>query len=108
MMSKILNRDYSAYHKNVKIELAILFSNYESKFCGVRLQRPPQPNHGGGKKVCSWNRLFGTGQPIAPFQSPTPAPASASTSALPVGSKLTTYLDSDHVSQFHNSFSILS
>jgi hypothetical protein len=53
MMSKILNRDYSAYHKNVKIELAILFSNYESKFCGVRLQRPPQPNHGGGKKVCS-------------------------------------------------------
>jgi hypothetical protein len=36
------------------------------------------------------------------------APASTSTSALPVGSELTTYLDSDPVSQFDDSFSILS
>jgi hypothetical protein len=49
--------------------------------------------------------LFGTGPGSA---SQFPAPASTSTFALPVGSKLTTYLDSDHVSQFDNSFSILS
>jgi hypothetical protein len=101
-MFGILNRDHSAYHKNVKIELVVLFSNYKSKYGGVRLRMPPQPNHGGGKKICSWNRLFGTGQPVAPSQSP--APASASN----VGSKLTTYLDSDPISHFDDSFSILS
>jgi hypothetical protein len=105
IMSRILSRDYSAYLKNVKIELAVLFSNYESKYGGVKLQRPPQPNHGGGKKVCSWNRLFGTGPSYA---SQSPAPASISTSALPVGYELTTYLDSDSVSQFAYFFSIHS
>jgi hypothetical protein len=105
IMSGILSRDYSAYLKNVKIELAVLFFNYESKYGGIRLQRPPQPNHGGGKKVCSWNRLFGT---IPGFASQSPAPASISTSVLPVGFELTTYLDSDHVSQYDDSFSILS
>jgi hypothetical protein len=45
-MFGILNRDHSAYHKNVKIELVVLFSNYKSKYGGVRLQMPPQPNHG--------------------------------------------------------------
>jgi hypothetical protein len=35
MMSGILSRDYSAYLKNVKIELAVLFSNYESKYGGI-------------------------------------------------------------------------
>jgi hypothetical protein len=28
VMSRILSRDYSAYHKNVKIELVVLFFNY--------------------------------------------------------------------------------
>jgi hypothetical protein len=49
--------------------------------------------------------LFGTGPSSA---SQSPALASISTSALPVGSELTTYLDSDYVSQFDNFFSILS
>jgi hypothetical protein len=52
-MSGILSRDYSTYLKNVKNELTLLFSNYESKYGGVKLQRTPQPNHGGSKKVCS-------------------------------------------------------
>jgi hypothetical protein len=34
IMFGILSRDYSAYLKNVKIELAVLFSNYESKYGG--------------------------------------------------------------------------
>jgi hypothetical protein len=55
ILSGILNRDYSAHFQNVKIELALLFSNHESKYCGIRLQRPAQPNQGGGK-VSSWNR----------------------------------------------------
>jgi hypothetical protein len=33
-MSRILSRYYSAFHKNVKIELIVLFSNYESKYGG--------------------------------------------------------------------------
>jgi hypothetical protein len=35
IMSGILSRDYSTYLKNVKIELAVLFSNYESKYGGI-------------------------------------------------------------------------
>jgi hypothetical protein len=55
--------------------------------------------------VCSWNRLFGSGSPSAnasPAHSAFPAH-----SALPVGSEFTSYLDSDPVSQFDDSFSIL-
>jgi hypothetical protein len=37
IISRILSIDYSTYHKNVNIELAILFSNYESKYGGVWL-----------------------------------------------------------------------
>jgi hypothetical protein len=90
-MSRILSRYYSAFHKNVKIELIVLFSNYESKYGGVRLQRPPHPSHGGVKKVCSWNRLFGIDH----------ASAIATTSQTPASQfdELTTYLDSDPASQ---------
>jgi hypothetical protein len=77
--------------------LHVLFSNYESKYGGVILQRSPQPNHGGGKKVCSWNRLFGT-VPGSASQTPALASTSTSTYALPMGSELTTYLDTDLVS----------
>jgi hypothetical protein len=110
ILSEILNRNYSAYFQNVKIELVLLFSNYESKYSGVRLQRPAPPNQGGGK-VSSWNRLFDA---YALAHAPAPAASvsahapSASASALPVGSELQTYLDSDLVSQFDDSFSILS
>jgi hypothetical protein len=49
ILSRILNRDYSAYFLNVKIELVFLFSNYESKYYDARLQRQAQPNQVGGK-----------------------------------------------------------
>jgi hypothetical protein len=55
-----MNRDSNAYYQHVKTELGNLFSKYDLKFGGVRLQRPQQPQPGGGKKVCSWNRLFGS------------------------------------------------
>jgi hypothetical protein len=111
-MSESLNRDYSAYYQHVKTELCNLFCRYEIKFGGVRLQRPPQPLNGVGKKVCSWNRLFGSGSgsgsvvPVAP--SPASASPSAPTFSHPQISKLTNYLDSGPVSQFDDSFNILS
>jgi hypothetical protein len=109
-MFESLNRDYFAYYQHVKTELCNLFCRYEIKFGGVRLQRPPQPLNGAGKKVCSWNRLFGSGSgsavPIAP--SPTSASPSAPTFSHPQVSELTNYLDFDHVSQFDGSFNILS
>jgi hypothetical protein len=52
-LSTIMNRDYTTYYQHVKTELGNLFSKYELKFVGVRLQRSPQANNGGGKKVCS-------------------------------------------------------
>jgi hypothetical protein len=103
-MSSIMNRDYSAYYQHVKNELGNLFSKYDLKFGGVRLQRPQQPQLGGGKKVCSWNRLFGS----ASASTTTSASASPTHSALPVGSELASYLDSDHVTQFDDTFNILS
>jgi hypothetical protein len=65
-----------------------------------------QANNGGGKKVCSWNRLFGSGSPSANASSA--HSASPAHSTLSVGSELTSYLDSDLVSQFDDSFNILS
>jgi hypothetical protein len=92
-----------------------LFSNYESKYGGVSLQRPPPPNQ-GKDKMSSWNRLFGASAPApaasvsahASSASVSVHAPSASASALLVGSELQTYLDNDHVSQFDDSFSILS
>jgi hypothetical protein len=52
-MSEPLNRDYFAYYRHVKIELRNLFYRYETKFGGVRLQRPQQSTNGLGKKVSS-------------------------------------------------------
>jgi hypothetical protein len=62
---------------------------------------------GASKKVCSWNRLFGIGSrvPAAPFASASP---SAPAFSHPQVSELTNYLDSDPVSQFDDSFNILS
>jgi hypothetical protein len=104
ILSGILNRDYSTYFHNIKIELVVLFSNYEPKYCDVRLQGSAQPNNGGGK-VSSWNRLFG----VSASGPSTSASAPASPAfALPDCSELQTYLDSDPDSQFDDSFSILS
>lgn len=107
-MSESLNRDYSAYYQHVKTELSNLFCRYEIKFGGVRLQRPPQPLNGAGKKVCSWNRLFGSGSGVPAAPSPASASPSAPTFSHPQVSELTNYLDSDPVSQFDDSFNILS
>jgi hypothetical protein len=38
-LSTIIYRDYTTYYQHVKIELGNLFSKYELKFHGVRLQR---------------------------------------------------------------------
>jgi hypothetical protein len=83
----------STSYQYVKIELAHLFSKYKSKFSGLRLQRPLQPNNGAVKKVRSWNMIFGSGCGV-------PTTSSPSASALRDVSELTTYLASDHVRQF--------
>jgi hypothetical protein len=98
-----MNRDYTTYYHHVKTELGNLFSKYELKFGGVRLQRPQHANNGGGKKVCSWNRLFGSGSPSANASSAHSASilvhyVSLAHSTLPVGSELTSYLDGDPIS----------
>jgi hypothetical protein len=112
-LSTIMNRDYTTYYHHVKTELGNLFSKYDLKFGGVRLHRPQQANNGGGKKVCSWNTLFGSGSPSANASSAHSASipvhsASPAHSTLHVGSELTSYLDSDPISQFDDSFNILS
>jgi hypothetical protein len=75
------------------------------------LQRPPRPLNGAGKKVSSWNRLFGSGSGSGSAVPAAPSPAFASPSAPifshPQVSELTNYLDSDPVSQFDDSFNIL-
>jgi hypothetical protein len=63
---------------------------------------------GADKKVCSWYRLFGSGSGSVVPAAPSPASPSAPAFSHPQVSELTNYLEYDHVSQFDDSFNILS
>jgi hypothetical protein len=78
-MSETLNRIYFAYYQHVKTELGNLFCRYEIKFGGVRLRRPPRPNNGLSKKVCSWNIKLANGSGTGVLAAPSHASASATT-----------------------------
>jgi hypothetical protein len=95
-----LNHDYSTYYNEVKGELGNMFAKYESKFRSLRLQRPSQPSAAPGKQPSSWNRIFRGA--VIPSSSSRPSPASCTVS------ELSTYLDSDSLNQYDDSFSVLN
>jgi hypothetical protein len=77
-----------------------MFAKYDSKFGSLRLQRPSQPSATPGKQPCSWNKIF----------CGTPGPGivhSFRPIVSCVVSELSTYLDSDSLNQYDESFSVL-
>jgi hypothetical protein len=105
VLSELLNHDYSTYYNEVKGELGNMFAKYESKFGSLKLQRPSQPSAALGKQPSSWNRIF-RGAASVPSSSsssrPSPSPASC------IVSELSSYLDSDSLNQYNESFSVLN
>ena len=51
LLSQLNGNDYSCYFTEVNAELSVIFSKYDDKFGGVRLQRGAQPNPTGKKKL---------------------------------------------------------
>jgi hypothetical protein len=96
-----LNHDYSTYYNEVKGELVNMFTKYESKFDSLRLQRPSQPSATPDKQPSSWNRIF-RGAASVSSSSFRPSPASCTVS------ELSSYLDSDSLNQYDESFSVFN
>jgi hypothetical protein len=96
-----LNHDYSTYYNEVKGELGNMFAKYESKFGSLKLQRPSQPSAAPDKQSSSWNRIF-CGAASVSSSSSTPSPASCTVF------ELSSYLDSDSLNQYDESFSVLN
>ena len=57
LLSQLNGNDYSCYLTEVKAELSVIFSKYDDKFGGVRLQRGAQPSPTGKKKT-AWGKIY--------------------------------------------------
>jgi hypothetical protein len=101
VLSELLNHDYCTCYIEVKSELGNMFAKYESKFDSLRLQSPSQPSAAPSKQPSSWNRIF-YGAASVPSFSSRPSPASCTIS------ELSSYLDSDSLNQYDESFSVLN
>jgi hypothetical protein len=101
VLLELLNHDYSTYYNEVNDELGNMFAKYESKFGSLRLQRSSQPSAAPGKQHSSWNIIFCDAASV-PSSSSRPSPASCTVS------ELSSYLDSDSLSQYDESFSVLN
>jgi hypothetical protein len=133
-LSHFNGKDYSMYLTEVKDELNGLYGKYEAKFGHqMRMQRPPQPGPIAGKRKTSWSKVFSS-QPsssgstvgsVATHGNLSSASASSNlsrrTSAtsllhaacsgaplVPPTTEITSYLDSDTVTQFEDDFSVLA
>jgi hypothetical protein len=92
---------YSSYYTDVKDEMFKLFDKYVQKFGGAATaQRVVHPSVASGKRKQAWERIFG-----GPSASPTYPPSSSSTSSGV--SELSSYLYSDPLTCYDDSFDIL-
>jgi hypothetical protein len=106
VLSELLNYDYFTYYNEVKGELVNMFTKYESKIGFLRLQRPSQPSAAPGKQHSSWNRIFHDA--AAPGLAFVPSSSSRPRSASCAVSELSSYLDSDSLNQYDESFSVFN
>jgi hypothetical protein len=101
VLSELLNHDYSTYYNEIKGELGNMFAKYESKFGSLRLQRPSQPSVAPDNQPSSWNRIFCGAASV-------PSSSSRHSSSSCAVFELLSYLDSDSLNQYDESFSILN
>jgi len=127
LLSHLNGNDYSCYLTEVRAELSVIFSKYDDKFGGVRLQRGAQPSPTGKKKT-AWGKIYsddasdsGTSTSSSDLRASVGSTfslhrrssasallqAATSGASLAAISELSTYLDSDIVNMFDDDFNIL-
>jgi hypothetical protein len=104
ILGDALSHDYSNYYTNVRSKLFEVYSKYETKYGGVRLQRPPlAPTT--SKKTTTWGKIFGAGS--SSRSSDSSSRSSTGTGIPTSGGELTTFIDSDVISHEQENFNIL-
>jgi len=127
LLSQLNGNDYSCYLTEVRAELSVIFSKYDDKFGGVRLQKGAQPSPTGKKKT-PWGKIYsddasdsGTSTSSSDLRASVGSTfslhrrssasallqAATSGASLAAISELSTYLDSDIVNMFDDDFNIL-
>ena len=107
--------DYSLFPQEVRTKLTNVFKLYENKFGDVRLRAQHQPSNAvEGKNKMAWDDIYGddempcsSSQPVRGSGSAVPSSSASWATAASI-SELSSYLDSDTVTQFDDSFNILS
>jgi len=89
--------DYSSYYADVRSELEKLFAKYEKKYGTARVVREQPPSIIGKRKNATWDRIFGGAGSVV-------QPGVVCNSAM---SELSSYLDSDRLTEYDDSFDIL-
>ena len=112
-LSTLTGTDYSRVPQKVRSQLTNNFQLYESKFGDVRLRAQHQlSNANEGRNKMAWDDIYGDDdfdQVIGGGSgSGNIAPSSATFATAASVSELSSYLDSDTVSQFNEDFNILS
>ena len=99
-LAGLTGTNYSSLPQSVRMKLTQTFQLYEAKFGAVRLATEHQPSRTSGKAAEAWDDIYGDDIPGSSV--------SVGTTASISQSELTSYLDSDTVTQFGPDFSILS
>jgi hypothetical protein len=117
-LSALTGTDYYRLPQKVRSQLTNTFQLYESKFGDVRLRAQHQMSSANqGKNNMAWDDIYGdddfdvesnASQYGARSGSGNIAPSSATFTTTTSISELSSYLDSDIVSQFNEDFNILS
>jgi hypothetical protein len=109
-LSALTGTDYSRLPHKVRSQLTNTFQLYESKFGDVRLRAQNQMSGANqGKNKMAWDDIYGDDDfHVESSGSGNIAPSSATFATAASVSELSSYLDSDTVSQFNEDFNILS
>jgi hypothetical protein len=111
-LSTLTGTDYSRVPQKVRSQLTNTFQLYESKFGDVRLRAQHQlSNANEDRNKMAWDDIYGDDdfdQVIGGSGSGNIDPSSATFATAASVSELSSYLDSDTVSQFNEDFNILS
>uniref|UniRef100_A0A0A9GJQ5 Uncharacterized protein n=1 Tax=Arundo donax TaxID=35708 RepID=A0A0A9GJQ5_ARUDO len=111
LLSQLPSINYSSYYNDVCVVLTNVFTNYETKFAAARLQKPSPPIASTGRKKIDWGKIFGSNADSGSSSS-SPLPRRSTTGSASIFnasvSELSSYLDSDTITQYDDDFNILS
>jgi hypothetical protein len=106
-LSGLNGTDYSRYPTSIRSKLTKIFQIYELKFGEVRLSAQQHKSVGtAGKAIEAWDDIYGD-DILMPSQSTRTTPTSVSSTAAAI-CELSSYLDSDTITQFDSDFNLLN